>query len=97
LAVGVIVAVVAASVDLRGAIGFSSFGVLLYYAIANAAAWTLPDGRRGAARIIAALGLVGCLVLCASVPSGSLILGVVVAAVGAVIFLGQRLLTVGRP
>ena len=28
-------------VDLRGAIGFSSFGVLLYYAVANASAWTL--------------------------------------------------------
>jgi APA family basic amino acid/polyamine antiporter len=32
---------VAAVVDVRGAIGFSSFAVLLYYAIANASAWTL--------------------------------------------------------
>lgn len=31
-----VAAVVAAVVDLRGAIGFSSFAVLLYYAIANA-------------------------------------------------------------
>ena len=38
LAVGAVVAVLRATVDLRGAIGFSSFGVLAYYAIANAAA-----------------------------------------------------------
>ena len=44
MAVGVVVAAVAAVVDVRGAIGFSSFAVLLYYAIANASAWTL--GRR---------------------------------------------------
>jgi len=46
----------------RGAIGFSSFAVLLYYAIANASAWTL--GRR----IIPAVGLVGCLVLAFVLP-----------------------------
>ncbi len=41
IAVGVVVAVAAAVVDVRDAIGFSSFAVLLYYAIANASAWTL--------------------------------------------------------
>lgn len=41
LAVGAVVAVLAAVADVRGAIGFSSFGVLAYYAIANASAWTL--------------------------------------------------------
>ena len=53
VAVGVVVAAVAAVVDVRGAIGFSSFAVLLYYAIANASAWTL--GRR----VIPAIGLAG--------------------------------------
>ncbi|WP_138909998.1 APC family permease, partial [Streptomyces chryseus] len=38
LAVGAVVAVVAAVGDVRGAIGFSSFGVLAYYAVANASA-----------------------------------------------------------
>src|SRR5687767_15344630 len=38
LAAGVVVTVVAALVDVRTAIGFSSFCVLVYYAIANAAA-----------------------------------------------------------
>jgi len=36
LAVGAGVAILAATTDARGAIGFSSFGVLAYYAIANA-------------------------------------------------------------
>ena len=44
LAVGAVVAVLAATADLRGAIGFSSFGVLAYYAVANASAWTLSLG-----------------------------------------------------
>jgi APA family basic amino acid/polyamine antiporter len=62
LAAGVLVAVLAGTVDLRGAIGFSSFGVLLYYAIANASAYTL--GRR----LIPVAGLAGCLLLAASLP-----------------------------
>ncbi len=51
LVVGAVVAVVAAVADVRGAIGFSSFAVLVYYAIANASAMTL--GRR----VIPAVGL----------------------------------------
>ena len=34
------------TVDLRGAIGFSSFGVLLYYVVANASAFTQPREHR---------------------------------------------------
>src|SRR6185503_6676410 len=44
VAVGAVVAVIAAIADVRTAIGFSAFAVLVYYAIANAAAMTL--GRR---------------------------------------------------
>ncbi|WP_030860866.1 APC family permease [Streptomyces sp. NRRL S-37] len=66
LAVGAVVAVLAATVDVRGAIGFSSFGVLTYYAVANASAWTL--GPRPAARVVPAVGLAGCLVLAFSLP-----------------------------
>ena len=61
----------------RGAIGFSSFAVLLYYAIANASAWTL--GRR----IIPAVGLVGCLVLAFVLPVLSVAVGAAVVAIGA--------------
>ena len=38
LAIAGVVVVLVATVDLRGMIGFSSFGVLLYYALANASA-----------------------------------------------------------
>ncbi|WP_433161997.1 APC family permease [Kribbella sp. CA-247076] len=40
LALAVVVGVLVLTTDLRGVIGFSSFGVLLYYAIANASAFT---------------------------------------------------------
>ena len=58
------VAVVAATADVRGAIGFSSFGVLVYYAIANASAWTLEFPMACGGR----LGLAGCLVLAFALP-----------------------------
>ncbi|WP_396923502.1 APC family permease [Mycolicibacterium sp.] len=77
IVVGVVVATLAAFADLRGAIGFSSFAVLLYYAIANASAWTLGH------RLIPAVGLVGCLVLAFTLPLSSVITGLVVVAVGA--------------
>jgi APA family basic amino acid/polyamine antiporter len=80
LAVGIVVAVLAATVDLRGAIGFSSFGVLLYYAIANASAFTL--GRR----IVPIAGLAGCLVLAASLPWTSIVAGLAVVAAGVLLY-----------
>jgi APA family basic amino acid/polyamine antiporter len=89
LAVGVVVATVAATVDVPTAIGFSSFAVLLYYAIANASAWTLGGGLRS--RLTPALGLVGCLLLACYLPSSSVLSGAAVAAVGAGIFAVRRL------
>lgn len=85
VAVGVVVAVAAAVVDLRGAIGFSSFAVLLYYAIANASAWTL--GRR----LIPSVGLAGCLVLAFLLPLTSVVVGSIVVALGAVVYGVRRL------
>jgi APA family basic amino acid/polyamine antiporter len=90
VAVGIVVAVAAALMDLRDAIGFSSFAVLLYYAIANASAWTLePKGRRHgawAARVIPGVGLAGCLILAFTLPMKSVILGSAVVVVGAVAY-----------
>lgn len=85
IAVGVVVGVLAAVVDLRGAIGFSSFAVLLYYAIANASALTL----RG--KVIPLLGLVGCLVLAFALPVASVVTGAVVVAIGAAAYALRRL------
>lgn len=46
IVLGALVCVLVLTLDLRGAIGFSSFGVLVYYAIANASAFTLPPDQR---------------------------------------------------
>jgi APA family basic amino acid/polyamine antiporter len=78
--------VVAAVADVRSAIGFSSFAVLVYYAIANASAWTLP-GRRP----IPTVGLVGCLLLAVFLPLGSVITGAAVLAAGALVYSVARL------
>lgn len=80
IAVGVVVALVAAVVDVRSAIGFSSFGVLLYYAIANAAAWTLG------ARLVPAVGLIGCLTLAFTLPAAAVGAGAAVVVVGMIAY-----------
>ncbi|WP_281157222.1 amino acid permease, partial [Streptomyces sp. HYC2] len=80
LAVGAVVAVLATTVDVRGAIGFSSFGVLAYYAVANAAAWTLDPAP--ARRAVPALGLVGCVTLAFALPWISVAVGSGVLAAG---------------
>ncbi|MEL4359320.1 MULTISPECIES: APC family permease [unclassified Luteococcus] len=69
--------------DLRGAIGFSSFGVLLYYFVANASAWHQTEGRLYP-RALQGLGMVLCAVLVVSLPLGSVLAGLVVLAVGIV-------------
>ncbi|MFD9887781.1 APC family permease [Amycolatopsis sp. NPDC059027] len=83
LAVGTIVAVLAASIDLRGAIGFSSFAVLAYYAVANSAALTLRREENRAPRVIGVAGLLGCVVLAFSLPWTSVVTGCGVLALGA--------------
>ncbi|MFV8186502.1 APC family permease [Streptomyces sp. AF1B] len=84
LVVGVVVAVLAATVDVRGAIGFSSFGVLAYYAVANASAWTLNPAPT--TRVLPALGLLGCVVLAFSLPVLSAVVGAGVLAVGVIAY-----------
>ncbi|MYU17855.1 amino acid permease [Streptomyces sp. SID8361] len=90
LTVGAVVAVLAATADLRGAIGFSSFGVLAYYAVANASAWTLTPAEGRPPRIIPALGLFGCLVLAFALPVSSVVWGAAVLAVGAAAYGARR-------
>jgi APA family basic amino acid/polyamine antiporter len=82
LAVAVVVAVLVLTTDLRGAIGFSSFGVLIYYAIANASAFTQDPGHRRWPRWLNVAGFVSCLVLVASLPLGAVIAGLAVLAAG---------------
>ena len=85
LVVGAVVAVIAAVADIRGAIGFSSFAVLVYYAIANASAVTL--GRK----VIPAVGLTGCMLLALLLPISSVLVGAGVVLIGVLAY-GVRLL-----
>jgi APA family basic amino acid/polyamine antiporter len=68
--------------DLRAAIGFSSFGVLTYYAVANASALTQEGPHRRYPRLVPVVGLIGCVVLALAVPATSLVAGIAVLAVG---------------
>jgi basic amino acid/polyamine antiporter, APA family len=91
IAVGGVIIALVLTIDLRGAIGFSSFGVLLYYFVANAAAITQPRSERRIPRWLSAAGAIGCLILVAALPITSIVAGLVVLAVGAL----YRLLTLG--
>ncbi len=82
LSVGIAVAALVLLTDLRGAIGFSSFGVLTYYAIANAAAFTQRGAERRWPRALNVLGLAGCIALVATLPLASVVAGVAMFAVG---------------
>lgn len=90
LAVTVAVVVLVAVSDLRGAIGFSSFGVLVYYGIANASAYTLPREQRRFPAALPVVGLVGCAVLAVALPWFSVLSGIAVFAVGVVLWFARR-------
>ena len=83
---GVVVLLVVAF-DVRDVIGFSSFGVLVYYAVANASAVTQDEAYRRWPRAWHVLGILGCLLLVATLPWGAAVSGVCVFAVGV---LGRR-------
>jgi APA family basic amino acid/polyamine antiporter len=68
IALAVVVSLLVLAVDLRGAIGFSSFGVLVYYLIANLSAFTQPAPQRRFPRWLHVLGAAGCLLLAATLP-----------------------------
>jgi APA family basic amino acid/polyamine antiporter len=82
LAVAAAVLLLVAFVDLRGAIGFSSFGVLLYYLVANVAAFRQRRDARRYPVALQVIGGIGCLVLAATLPWQSVVAGVVVVAAG---------------
>jgi len=84
IAVAVVVSALVLTVDLRGVIGFSSFGVLIYYAIANASAYTQPVDQRRWPRWLNLFGIAGCLILVATLPWESVLAGVLTFAIGLV-------------
>ena len=88
--VGAVVATIAAVADVRSAIGFSSFAVLTYYAVANAAAWTLDSSERRWPRALSAVGLCGCAALMLTLPLASVATGAATLLLGAIVFLGRN-------
>ena len=82
LAVGAAVVLLVLTTDLRGAIGFSSFGVLVYYLVANLSALRQTAPHRLYPRVLPVLGALGCVALVVTLPVPSVVAGVVVLAVG---------------
>jgi basic amino acid/polyamine antiporter, APA family len=83
IAIGLLVALLVSVSDVRHVIGFSSFCVLTYYAITNAAAWTLPHHQRRWPRALAGIGIIGCVALAGTLPSRTVLTGTSVLMVGA--------------
>jgi APA family basic amino acid/polyamine antiporter len=82
LVVAVAVTILVLTTDLRGAIAFSSFGVLTYYAIANASAWTQSAEWRRWPRALNAAGVVGCVTLVVTLPFSAVVAGLAMFGVG---------------
>ena len=90
LTVATVVILLVCTVDLRGAIGFSSFGVLLYYLVANLSAFTQPSDQRRFPRWLQVIGVVGCAVLVVTLPWTSVLVGIGVLGAG-IVFRAVRL------
>jgi basic amino acid/polyamine antiporter, APA family len=83
--VGLLVCVLVAFTDLRGAIAFSSFGVLIYYLIANLAAFTQAGHDRRYPRTVQVAGMIGCAGLAVTLPVAGIVAGLAIFAVGVVV------------
>jgi APA family basic amino acid/polyamine antiporter len=82
IAIALIVIVIVLFADLRNAIGFSSFGVLLYYLIANASAFRQSGAARRYPRTLQVVGVLGCLVLVNTLPIVASLIGTGVVLIG---------------
>lgn len=88
ITIAVFVIAIVLITDLRGAIGFSSLGVLVYYFLTNVAALRQRAPARRYPRLVPIVGALGCLILVATLPATSALAGVAVIALG---LLGRRL------
>jgi basic amino acid/polyamine antiporter, APA family len=86
----VVVSAIVLVADLRGAIGFSSFAVLTYYALANASAWRLSDAERRWPRWLAGLGVGLCLLLALTLPLVAVVGGAILLAIGSLAWVATR-------
>lgn len=77
-----VVALVLLATDVLVTITASSFGVLLYYAVANLAALTQRSEHRLFPRALQFVGLIGCALLVAALPGSTLVAGLGLVAAG---------------
>ena len=71
LSVAAAVVALLLTTDVLTVVGFSSFGVLIYYSVTNAAAFTLTERPGSAPRWLNAVGFAGCLLLAVTLPLAS--------------------------
>ncbi|MET3921597.1 APC family permease [Arthrobacter sp. UYEF20] len=84
LVLAAVICVIIGVAELRGAIGFSSFGVLIYYLVANVSAYTQSGENRRYPKALQLIGAVACVVLVATLPVESVIAGLLMFAAGVV-------------
>jgi APA family basic amino acid/polyamine antiporter len=82
LTVAAVVILLLLTTDVMTVVGFSSFGVLLYYAVANASAFTLNVHPGYAPQWLNAVGFLGCLFLAFTLPAASVLTMTAVLALG---------------
>ncbi|MGO4186667.1 APC family permease [Pseudarthrobacter sp. TAF60_1] len=92
LAVAAVVILLLVTTDVMTVVGFSSFGVLIYYAVTNAAAFTLETHPPHAPKWLNVAGFGGCLLLAFTLPAASVLgMAAILAAGAAVRFVVLRL------
>lgn len=83
LAVAVVVIFLILTTDVMTVVGFSSFGVLIYYAVTNAAAYTVEEHPGHGPRWLNVAGFFSCLLLAFTLPPASVLGMAAVLAAGA--------------
>ncbi|MHA7264133.1 APC family permease [Arthrobacter sp. TMN-37] len=76
------VVVLLLTTDVLTVVGFSSFGVLLYYAVANVSALTLTERQWYAPKVLNVVGAGGCLLLAFTLPAASVLTMTGILALG---------------
>lgn len=90
MVIAAVICLIISVADLRGAIGFSSFGVLIYYLVANIAAYTQAPGNRRYPKALQITGALACVALVATLPVESVVAGLAMFGVG-VLYRAARL------
>jgi APA family basic amino acid/polyamine antiporter len=95
ISAAVVVCGVVLVADVRDAIGFSSFAVLTYYALANASAWRLTAGERRWPRWLAGMGVGLCVLLAFTLPLAAVAGGLLLLGAGTIAWLATNTLQGG--